>query len=268
MLNASTKVFGVVGNPLTQSRGIFVHNALYGAAGVNAVYCRFPVADLPSFMSHVAPSLSGFSVTIPWKEEMMHHVKGVDDLGRGIGAVNTVVRTRRGLEGTNTDATGALDALEHVTAVRGRKILVLGAGGAARAIIYEARRRGANVVCTNRTPLKGKQLAEEFGVSYVPFETAVSVDADIVVNATSVGMAPHIDVTPFPRAMLRGKVVFDAVYNPPMTRLLTEAREEGATVISGVDMYVNQGIRQVELFTGLRPRPSRMRNLLLRSMLP
>jgi 3-dehydroquinate dehydratase/shikimate dehydrogenase len=262
-LRPSTKIFGVVGNPVRQSRGIFVHNPLFARAEKNSVYCRFAVTDLGRFFSRMVPLVQGFSVTHPHKVEIGKYLDSMDKISRSIGAVNTVIRRGGRLTGTNTDAPAALDAIEHVSPVKGKRMLIMGAGGAARAIAFEAMRRGALVIVTGRTPRAARRLAREFGIVYVPISGFRGVEADILVNATPVGMAPHSHESPFPPHMLRGKTVFDAVYNPPLTRLLREAAGAGAKIVRGTDMYINQAAMQFELYAGVSANVSLMKKLLL-----
>jgi len=259
-LSRRARVFGVVGNPLTQSKGIYVHNHIL--RNEDAVYCRFLVENLGRFMKEVAPILHGFSVTIPFKETIIPHLTRVDRAARPIKAVNTVVRKKGGYWGTNSDAPGALDAIESVRSVRGRTILVVGAGGTARAIAYEAMRRGAAVIISNRSERKGKRLAREFGMGFLPLEEIGEADFDILVNATPVGMVPEIDRSPVPSGVLREGVVFDAVYNPPVTKLLKDAAASGATVVGGTEMFLNQAAIQSLLFTGRAPNLPAMRGVL------
>jgi 3-dehydroquinate dehydratase/shikimate dehydrogenase len=261
-LTPSTKIFGVIGNPIGQSKGVFVHNPLFVQAGLNSVYCRFLVRDLPRFMKKIAPLLGGFSVTIPHKEHVMRFLDSIDPRAAEIGAVNTVVRRKSGLWGTNTDAPGALDAIERVTQVKGKSVLILGAGGAAMAIAFEAKRRGAYVIIANRTEGKAKKVSSRLGVSWIPVRSIGSAQYDIVVNATSVGMTPHVHATPLAARYVKGKIVFDAVYNPSLTRFLREARRVRARNIPGTEMYLNQGIRQFRLYSGIDPDRKAMRNLI------
>ena len=268
-LSPATKVYGVVGSQVRHSKGIFVHNALFAKAKSNSVYCRFPVRDLNAFMQDVGPLIDGFSVTIPHKESIMKYLPAVDPVARRIGAVNTVVRKNKKLFGTNTDAPGALDAIEKVTSVRGKRMLIVGAGGAARAIAFEALQRGASVLVANRTAARAKALATAFGLRAVRMKSNRLTPSDlspdefeIVVNATSVGMTPNVRESPLAKPMLKGKLVFDAVYSPPMTKLLRDAKRAGAKIISGSEMYLNQAIRQSLLFCGRRPDSRLMRRIL------
>jgi 3-dehydroquinate dehydratase/shikimate dehydrogenase len=261
-LNRATKVFGVVGNPVSQSKGIYLHNRVF--RGLNAVYCRFPVINLPRFMRDVSPILQGFSVTLPHKSAILKYLQDTDAAARGIGAANTVLRHGKRLMGTNSDAHGALDAIEKVRRVRGMRVLVLGAGGAARAIAFEARRRGAAVTIANRTASRGRRLARELAARSVPWSEIPATPCDIVVNATPVGMSPRTERTPVPARLLKGKLVFDCVYNPRVTRLLREARRRGARVISGVEMFLNQAAIQSRLYTGRVPDRAVMKRVVAR----
>ena len=261
-LSPATKVFGVVGDPVNHSKGILVHNPLFRRAETNAVYCRFKVANIARFMELMSPHLHGFSVTLPHKQSVMGYLDKVDPIGKAIGAVNTVVRRGNKLIGTNTDAPGALDAIEYTTRVKGKTVLILGAGGAARAIAYEAKKRGGEVVITNRTTSKGEALARDLGCKFVSWKSRTRVEFEVLVNATPVGMSPQVDETPFSKHLLRRKVVFDAVYNPPITRLLKEAKSAGARIIPGMMMYLNQAALQSEMYSGRKPDMALMRKLL------
>ncbi len=261
-LNAKTKVFGVVGNPLKQSKGVFIHNPLFQAAKKNAVYCKFQTKDIEKFMRRIVPHIEGFSVTIPHKQNVMKYLDRVDSAAKAIGAVNTVIRGDRKLVGTNSDAPGALDAIEAVTNVKGKRMLILGAGGAGRAIAYEAKQRGAQVIIANRSSAKARQLADEFGLEFVNWNALKKVQFDILANATSVGMLPQVDESPVSKSILKKKVVFDAVYNPPMTRLLRDAKSVGAKIIHGTEMYLNQAALQSALYIGRKPDVQFMRKLL------
>ncbi len=264
-LTSATKVYGVIGNPLGQSKGTYIHNPLFQRARKNAVYCKFPVRDLEQFMKHIAPQLAGFSVTIPHKQSVMRYLDTINPTAKAIGAVNTIIRRGSKFFGTNTDAPGALDAIEKVVVVKRKRLLIVGAGGAARAIVYEAKHRGATVLITNRTEKKAKQLADEFGLEHVKKANVRNTSFDILVNATSVGMVPRANQSPLPKSILKKKIVFDAVYNPPMTRLLRDAQSVGATIIQGTEMYVHQAALQFRLYSSLKPKLEVMRRLLART---
>ncbi len=250
-LKGSTRIYGVIGDPVRYSKGIYMHNPLFHRAGKDAVYCRFTVKDLPGFMRKVGPDLHGISVTLPHKRAIMKHLDRIDDASRAIGAVNTVIRRGTRLLGSNTDGAGALDAIERKMKVKGKTFLIIGAGGAARAIAVEAVRRGAVVFITNRTPETAQELARRSGARVVTIPELSS--CDIVANATSVGMAPAVDVTPLPAGTVRMRLAFDAVYQPAETRFLREAREQGAMIVPGIEMYLNQAAAQSRLYTGIQP---------------
>jgi shikimate dehydrogenase len=235
---------------------------------LDAVYCRMLVTDLGRFMRYVAPMVSGFSVTIPYKEEILPYLDWLDEHARSTGAVNTVIRKRGGFWGTNCDGIGALQAIEEVQPVRGKVLLVLGAGGAARAIASEANRRGAEVFIASRRRTKARELARELGVGSVPLDEIGSMRIDIVANATPVGMVPDARATPLASHHLKNTIVFDAVYNPPVTRLIREARRVGARTIPGAAMFVNQAAMQSALFTGRSPDRRSMRRVLARALAP
>ena len=258
-LTPKTKVFAVVGNPVRQSKGIVVHNALFSRDHLNCVYVRFPVVNLRNFMKYIAPSMRGFSVTVPHKEKVVGFLDHIDARAREIGAVNTVVRRSGMLHGSNTDASGALDAIERRFRVRSRSVLIVGAGGAARAIAYEARRRGARVVIANRTRSKARGLARSLGVTAIDLSDIAGHRFAVMVNATSVGMNPVSNRSPLPRRSVRASVVFDVVYNPASTRFLRDARRNGARVIRGTEMYLNQAALQYKLYTGRNADISFMR---------
>jgi 3-dehydroquinate dehydratase/shikimate dehydrogenase len=262
----STKVFGVIGNPLIQSKGIYIHNSLFVRARKNSVYCRFAVANLKKFMKHVAPLLNGFSVTIPFKEEVLKYLDEVEPTTKAIGAANTVIRHDGKLIGSNKDAPAALEAIERRVNIRGRRMLVVGAGGAARAIAYEAKKRGVVVLVTNRTLKKAKKLAKKFGLRHVKLADVGRSTFDILVNATSVGMVPRVDESPVPAEILDNKIVFDVVYNPPMTKLLRDAKSRGARIIQGTEMYLNQAAKQFETYSHTKPKVEVMRRILARHM--
>lgn len=254
-LSARTRLFGLIGDPVRYSKGIAVHNTLLKKMHVNGVYCRFPVKDLRHFMVTVGREMDGLSVTLPHKLAVMDELQSVEASACATGAVNTVVRKRGMLVGSNTDGAGAMDAIESVLRVHGKTMLILGTGGAARAVIAEAVRRGARVTVAGRSAEKAKALAEAFGIAAV--NLAACRDADIVANCTSVGMMPEPEQTPIPTGTIRMRVAFDAVYNPVETRFLREARENGAKTVTGLQMYLNQAALQFKAFTGKQPPRAR-----------
>ena len=259
-LTRTTRVYGVVGMPVAQSKGVYVHNALFG--GPSRVYTRFAVRDLRRFMRTVAPWLSGFSVTLPHKETVIRSLDTVEARARAIGAVNTVVRSGKRLSGFNTDAPAALDAIEQHGSVRGRTVVIVGNGGSARAIAYEAARRGGMVVVVGRNEHRARALARAIGVRHAAIQELPALQPDVLVNATPVGMVPDVHRVPVRLEGMRPALVMDAVYNPPLTALLKSAKRTGATIVSGTEMYLRQGALQSVMFAGKKPDLARMRRIL------
>ncbi|MFQ6054217.1 MAG: shikimate dehydrogenase, partial [Candidatus Bathyarchaeia archaeon] len=213
------------------------------------------------------PSVRGANVTIPHKISVMKDIDLLDEEAAAIGAVNTIVNDGGVLRGYNTDGVGAMRALKaSVGALDGKRVVLLGAGGAARAVAYRIAREAEAVTILNRTPHRAVELAaslkEKIGSRGVEISAAALDEthlrralrgADILINATPVGMHPDAGGTPVPRQLLHGRLtVFDLVYNPPRTRLLEEAEEAGAETLGGVEMLVYQGAEAFELWTGRR----------------
>ena len=254
-IGPDTRVYGVIANPVAHSMSPAIHNAAFAHCGVDAVYLPFRVDDpadfIPPFRSI---PVSGYSVTIPHKQAVIPLLDEIQPLARKIGAVNTIAERDGRLYGSNTDWSAALRAVESALApgegIEGRRVLMLGAGGAARAIAFGLAERGCRLVVANRTVSRAERLAAELGCEFVPLDQAPAVPYDVLVNATSVGMHPDVDPTPMPREGLRpGTIVFDSVYNPIETRLLREARQAGCKVVNGLEMFVNQAVEQFELWT-------------------
>jgi len=258
-----TKVFALVGNPVSQSKGIYIHNPLYRRMGKDAIYCRFRVDDLPRFMNAVDGLLTGCSVTTPHKEGMVRFLKTMDPLARTLGAVNTVVRRGGGYFGANTDARGALDAIEQKLKVGGKRVVIVGAGGAARAIAGEAARRGAEVFVANRTIARAESVAQALGVNCATLEEIPSLQPSILVNATSVGMWPATDASPVAEIPSSVRLAFDVIYNPSVTKFLNDALAAGATIVTGVEMYTRQAVEQIRILTGRKPGGSAVKRLFL-----
>jgi shikimate dehydrogenase len=229
-----------------------MHNAAFAAAGVNGAYVAFRVTDIADAVQGIrALGIGGASVTIPHKVSVMACLDEVDEEARRIGAVNTIINRDGRLIGCNTDWQGAARALLEKTAVRERTVLVIGAGGAARAVAYGVAREGGRLLIADLTVAGAQPLAREFGGEALAVSGAGSCEWDILINTSPVGMAPDSGVSPVPREWLRpGGVVMDIVYNPLKTRLLKEAAESGCEIIDGLAMFVYQGAAQFEAWTG------------------
>ncbi|MEN1680977.1 MAG: shikimate dehydrogenase [Planctomycetota bacterium] len=268
-LGPKTDIYGVVADPVAHSLSPHIHNAAIQAAGIDAVYCPFrvPVDDLEQFIRDVPKlGLKGLSVTIPHKESVSRHLTKIDPAAKGIAAVNTVVFKDGQVVGYNTDYKAAMDSLENgmgaepgtppeESPLKGKRVLVLGAGGVSRAIMYGLKKRGAKAMIASRTRSRAEALAEEFNGRSVEWNARHHGDVDVLVNGTPIGMHPNVDESPYNKSYLRpGMVVFDTVYNPESTLLIKEARDHGCTTVTGVEMFVRQASLQFQLFFG-RPAP-------------
>ena len=262
-IDESTEIYGVIGNPVGHSRSPGVFNDVFKHLGLNARYVKIKVDDPLRLRPLVeAMELSGLSVTIPHKQAVLPLLDEADDVARGTGAVNTVTAREGRLVGANTDLPAALDALKDAAVrkwshgIYGMKALLLGAGGVSRAIAWGLKREAARVVIANRTFERGKALAEELGVDFVRWEALADARPQIVVNATSVGMAPKIEESPVdPAVFRRDMVAMDTVYTPRNTRFLRDARAAGALTVDGVEMFLRQANGQFRIWKG-RPMPT------------
>jgi shikimate dehydrogenase len=246
-------LFAIFGNPVVHSLSPVMHNAAFGATGFNGVYAAIRVKDIRLAVAGFRSlGLRGASITLPHKETVMACLDYIDPWARRIKAVNTLVNENGTLKGFNTDWTGALKALGERVAVAGRRVGVIGAGGAARAVAHGVMSAGGAVSLFNRTTEKGAALAAELGVSFKPLGQFDADGIEILVNTTSAGMAPQTEESPVPREQLRpDMVVMDIVYHPLRTRLLRDAEAAGCATIDGLAMLVHQGALQFELWTGM-----------------
>ena len=251
--DADTQLFCVLGDPVAHSLSPVMHNAAFAHVGFNGVYVAFRVKEVGAAIAGIrALGIRGASITIPHKVAALAHIDRAGRSGRKIGAVNTIVNDRGIIRGYNSDSLGAVRALTEKTVLRGGRWLVVGAGGAARAVAFGVLQEGARVTIVNRGRTRGEELARDLGADYVPLEDIDRVQAEILINTTPVGMAPASGETPVPKACLEeGMVVMDAIYNPVKTRLLADARERGCATVDGVAMFVYQGALQFEWWTGI-----------------
>ncbi len=250
-LDHRTQYFGVVGSHASTSLSPAMQNSAFQAKRLNAIYLPCETNRLADFWAFAREmGFQGFSVTMPFKRPILRDLDWVDPLAARIGACNTVAVQNRKWMGWNTDAGAVVEVLTKRLRLAGSRILVLGAGGAARAASYALRAEGAVVFIAARREAAARRLAREISAQVVPWGTPNGLEVDAVINATPVGMAPHVDALPIDFSRLRVRVVFEMVYYPPETRLLAEARKRGLTTISGLEMLVAQGARQFEIWTG------------------
>jgi 3-dehydroquinate dehydratase/shikimate dehydrogenase len=251
-VDAATKVYGVAGNPIRSSLSPIMLNTAFRRETVNAVYLALQatkIADLLKLV-HEIP-IQGLSVTMPLKQEIMAHLEKTDPLSAKIGACNTVLRAQDGkLYGFNTDVAGITGPIEKRMSLRGAKALVLGAGGAARAAVFGLRDKGADVFILNRTPETAQKLARQSGSKTIKKEALAKTPFDVIINATPIGMAGIKGAQLLEAKDLNTKLVFDLVYNPLETPLLRLARQQNIPIITGIEMFVQQGARQFEIWTG------------------
>ena len=278
-ITKNTKVFGVIGDPIAQSKSPLIHNTAFRQLGIDAVYLPLLIpADLllPSLKEYDRLHISGYSVTIPHKEGVLQFCEKMTELTDQMGAANTLYRQNDQWVATNTDAPAALEALHEgmrrsgiMPEFAGRRVLILGAGGVSRAVGHALISAGSVVTITNRSPDRGRSLAAELGCQFVSWENRGAESCEILINCTSVGMHPKLDESPFEQHWLGfSTLVFDTVYNPEQTLLIKHARERNCPTVTGIEMFVRQAARQFELFTGQRAPLDDMTDTLRISLSP
>jgi shikimate dehydrogenase len=269
IISGKTRVCGVIGDPIAHTLSPIMHNAAFEARKLDYVFLAFRVksSEISNAVDGMrALNIRGLNVTMPHKSVVMEHLDRIDLSAQLVNSVNTILNKENLLFGFNTDGIGALKALkENGVELKGRKILLLGAGGAARAIAYALAKEADELSVLNRTvkpaqilvKLLEKTLNKKVTIGSLSFSDVRQnlKDSDILVNATSVGMKPYADLSPVPAKLLRRDLaVMDIVYNPLETKLAKEAKAAGAKVVSGVEMLIYQGAASFELWTG-KPAP-------------
>jgi 3-dehydroquinate dehydratase/shikimate dehydrogenase len=255
-LDQATRVYGVAGNPVSHSMSPVMQNSAFRRERINAVFVPLKtdtVEDLLTLAKRLP--LSGLSITMPLKQQVMKHLANVDPISAKLGACNTIRTGADGkLYGFNTDVAGVVRPLEKRLALKDARVLVLGAGGAARAAVYGLAEKGAQVHVWSRKDASAKELAKAAGVASITQKEIAATDFDVMINATPCGMAGNAHPLPLEPKTWKARLVFDLVYNPLETPLLKEAKARGLATIQGVEMFVHQGARQFELWTG-KPAP-------------
>jgi len=255
-VDAATRIYGVAGDPIEHSLSPVIMNTALRRENVNGVYLPLHAKTLKDLIHCVREiPLHGLSITMPYKQAILPYLDNTDAHTAKIGACNTVVRGQEGkLYGFNTDIAGVLRPLEQRLSIENAKVLVLGAGGAARAAVFGLKERGAEVWILNRTAVKAQKLARQAKARTIKRADLRKIAFDIIVNATPVGMGNTRDC-PLKDQEIQARVVFDMVYDPVETHLLQVARAKGIAVIPGVEMFVQQAARQFEIWTG-KPAPA------------
>ena len=255
MVDAATQVYGVVGDPVAHSMSPVMMNAAFRRETVNAVYLGLHAKTMKDLLACVPDiPIRGLSVTMPYKQDIVAALSNSDALTKQIGASNTVVRSQDAkLYGFNTDVAGVVVPLEQRLTLQGAKILVVGAGGVARAAAFGLKNKGAEVFIVNRTAEKGQALAKQTKTKYVKRADVAKMSFDVIINATSLGMGANRQ-SPLEEKELNTKFLFDLVYVPAETKLVKMARAKNIQVIPGLEMFVQQGARQFEIWSG-KPAP-------------
>lgn len=261
-LNRATRVYGVIGYPVAHSLSPLLHNTGFAATRLNAVYLPFLVKDLADFLKALPEfGLRGFSITLPHKAAILKHLDECEPLAADIGAANTVVVRRDGLlYGCNTDFVGVLRSLEKKFPLEGSRVLIFGAGGAARAAAFAVARAGAGVSICARRESAARSLARAVGGEIVPRRALRTARFDAILNATPIGMHPHDQSSPLTARELNCRLVMDLIYRPERTKLLQIAASKGIATVPGLEMFLAQGIAQWELWMKRRaPEPAMRR---------
>ncbi len=276
-ITPNTEVLGVIADPIGHSLSPTIHNAALRDRKMDIVYVPFrvPRENLEEFLGMTRQfSIRGLSVTIPHKEAVVPLLTVADQAVDHIGAANTVVIDGYDRRGFNTDSQSVLDSIDatlgrggDVDVLAGRTALILGAGGVAKAVCYALRSRNVKIVIANRNLAKAEELANKWQGKAVEWKDRHTINADMLVNCTPLGMHPNVNETPFDAETLnRAMIVFDTVYNPEQTLLIKDARKKECSVVTGVDMFVRQAAHQFKLFTGEEAPMELMREVIRRSI--
>jgi shikimate dehydrogenase len=245
----TTKLTAVIGNPVAHSLSPCIHNAIYAEENIDAVLLAFGHPSVQDLVGAIRTlPIHWAAVTMPHKQTIMPLLDSIDPIAQKIGAVNTVINRDGKLEGFNTDVTGVAASLKEVP-LKGKNVLLIGAGGVAQPIAYHLESEGAKMYCMNRVLADAQKLCDKFGGSPIESANLKDVAFDVIINATPVGMEPNVDATPVAKEHIRkGAVIFDVIYAPLETKLMREAKERGASVISGLTMFIEQALQQERLW--------------------
>ena len=278
IISGHTRVLCVIGYPIEHSMSPIMHNAIIRELKLDYIYLAFNIS--PDNLNLAvngfrAFNIIGINVTLPFKQKIMNYLDDIDPIAQKIGAVNTIKNDNGNLSGRNTDAEGAKNALVNAGyTTSGKNLLILGAGGAARALTYILAEGLNKIIIANRTEKRAIKLAKElkkiFGINVEGKWNSNSVlkeeskKADILINTTPVGMYPSVEKSPIPAEFLhKDLIVYDIVYNPLETKLMKDATKIGCNTIGGLDMLVNQGALAFEWWTNKKPNIDLMKNKII-----
>ncbi|TKJ22782.1 MAG: shikimate dehydrogenase [Promethearchaeota archaeon Loki_b32] len=278
MISSHTKVLCVIGYPIEHSMSPIMHNAVIRELKLNYIYLAFKVS--PNNLNLAvkgfrAFNIKGINVTLPFKQKIMNYLDDIDPIAQKIGAVNAIKNDNGNLSGRNTDAEAAKNALINAGyTTSGKNLLILGAGGAARALTYILAEDINKIIIANRTEKRAIKLAKElkknFSIKVEGKRNSISVlkeeskKADILINTTPLGMYPSVEKSPIPAEFLhKDLIVYDIVYNPLETKLMKDATKIGCNTIGGLDMLVNQGALAFEWWTNKKPNIDLMKNKII-----
>ena len=271
MVNGKTSLYGIIGNPVRHSLSPVMHNSAFAALSINGIYVPMQVENVADAVTGLAAlGFIGLSVTVPYKETVMEYLDEIDPVAKRIGAVNTLLFRSHPDNGAvvsrgfNTDWLGSNLALAEKMQLPGSRVLILGAGGAAKAVGFGIVEAGAEVIISNRSADRGRELADWLGCQFCPLDQLDEIQADALVNSTSVGMEPNADDIPIDSKLLGNfRVVMDIVYAPLQTTLLKKAAAAGCRTIDGLSMLLYQGAVQFKIWTEKQPPQDVMRAALL-----
>jgi len=261
----------IIGDPVEHSLSPQMHNSAYTKLGIDQEFVYIASRVMPKNLKRAidgirALGIKGVTITIPHKEAVLPYLDGIDETAEKISAVNTILNRDNKLIGINTDWIGVVTPLEKITTLQGKNVAVIGAGGFAHAATYAVVSKGAKVKIYNRTVEHAKTLANKFDCDFGSLKDVTEVkNADIIINATSVGMEEEKAIIE-KKLMQKRQIVFDAVYVPYETTLIKEAKEQGATVIHGTELLLYQGVAQFELFTGVKAPVETMREVIMENI--
>lgn len=253
----------VIGYPLEHSQSPLLHYTVYKRFGINSVLLAQPHLQLRSLIQAIKVlNVELTAVTAPYKEKVLKYIDRCSREVKVLQSANTLIQREGKLYGYNTDVDGIAFALRNIT-LQNKRILIIGAGGAARAMCYFLKNNKATIFLLNRTKHKATKLAKEFGARVISHIKVNTLDIDIIINTTPIGLYPHINKSPLPNYIFHAnQIVFDIIYHPVNTQLLKQAKKCRAKTISGLDMFIGQGLKQIELLTGKALRTVSMIDML------